>query len=110
MNLPLEIAVMVLVFVACWGGLALAKASHQREEAEVEALGRINPASSRMAATTLRTQVRGDVSDRFARRLAERRDQAGEASGGPAALRSMGTYAPVRDRRAQVRVNGNDAA
>lgn len=37
MNLYMEIAVMVSVFCACWCGLALAKAAHQREGAEVEA-------------------------------------------------------------------------
>lgn len=110
MNVYSEIAVMVLVFCACWGGLALAKAAHQREGAEGEALSRISPASSRMAATALRTQVRRDVSQRFRARLAERGDQAGEASGGPAALRAMGAYAPTRDRRSQVGVMPKGAA
>lgn len=71
MHVYSEIAVMVLVFMACWGGLALAKATQQREEAEGESLSRINPASSRMAATTLRSQVRRDVSQRFAARVGE---------------------------------------
>lgn len=76
MHVYSEIAVMVLVFMACWGGLALAKASQQREEAEGESLSRINPASSRMAATTLRSQVRRDVHSRYAARVAERSDPA----------------------------------
>lgn len=49
MNVLVEFGVLLLVLMACWGGLALAKASHQREEQEREALGYSDPAHPRRA-------------------------------------------------------------
>lgn len=51
MDTLIAYGVVVLGLMACWGGLALAKAAHQREEAEGESLYS-DPARPRVVSTS----------------------------------------------------------
>lgn len=93
-----------------------------RKESAREVSSEMLPASSRMAATALRTQVRRDIHDRFKSRLAERRAAtATDGLGNPFCFHSEPRFNhdergdwPIAqeppDRRAQVGVMPKDAA